>query len=192
MGTYSRFPQAEPKLGSQGKETPMVLYLNLSILRSGFQSNRYRRHKGTSSVTRKSHQCHKKKREIDGSRFRLQALTVRFTEWFWVRFWFPQASSVIKNILEIKGNLRGFSGGSAVKYACSAQDAANAGWGSIPELGSSPGEGNGNPLQYLAWEIPRTEHLAGYTVQGVAKHSTGSNQLGTQGDLTTDCLLHEL
>ena len=79
---------------------------------------------------------------------RLQALTVRFTEWFWVRFWFPQASSVIKNILEIKGNLRGFSGGLAVKYACSAQDAANAGWGSIPELGSSPGEGNGNPLQY--------------------------------------------
>ena len=48
----------------------MVLYLNLSILRSGFQSNRYRRHKGTSSVTRKSHQCHKKKREIDGSRFK--------------------------------------------------------------------------------------------------------------------------
>ena len=70
---------------------------------------------------------------------------------------------------------------------------ANAGdTGSIPGSGSSPGEGNGNPLQYLAWEIPRTEHLAGYTVQGVAKHSTGSNQLGTQGDLTTDCLLHEL
>ena len=44
----------------------------------------------------------------------------------------------------------------------------------------------------LAWEIPRTEHLAGYTVHGVAKRSTGSNQLGTQGDLTTDCLLHEL
>ena len=29
--------------------------------------------------------------------------------------------------------------------------------GSIPGLGRSPGEGNGNPLQYLAWKIPWTE-----------------------------------
>ena len=29
--------------------------------------------------------------------------------------------------------------------------------GSFPGLGSSPGEGNGNPLQYFAWRIPRTE-----------------------------------
>ena len=29
--------------------------------------------------------------------------------------------------------------------------------GSITELGGSPGEGNGSPLQYLAWEIPWTE-----------------------------------
>ena len=29
--------------------------------------------------------------------------------------------------------------------------------GSIPGLGRSPGEGNGNPLQYYAWKIPRTE-----------------------------------
>ena len=37
----------------------------------------------------------------------------------------------------------GFPGGSAVK-----NPPANAGdWGSIPELGSSPGEGNGNPLR---------------------------------------------
>ena len=28
---------------------------------------------------------------------------------------------------------------------------------SIPGLGRSPGEGNGYPLQYLAWRIPRTE-----------------------------------
>ena len=26
--------------------------------------------------------------------------------------------------------------------------------GSIPELGGCPGEGNGNPLSILAWEIP--------------------------------------
>ena len=29
--------------------------------------------------------------------------------------------------------------------------------GLIPELRRSPGEGNGNPLQYFAWEIPWTE-----------------------------------
>ena len=27
----------------------------------------------------------------------------------------------------------------------------------IPGSGRSPGEGNGNPLQFLAWEIPWTE-----------------------------------
>ena len=35
---------------------------------------------------------------------------------------------------------------------------ANAGdTGSIPGLGRSPGEGNGNPIRVLAWEIPWTE-----------------------------------
>ena len=29
--------------------------------------------------------------------------------------------------------------------------------GLIPGLGRSPGEGHGNPLQYLAWRIPWTE-----------------------------------
>ena len=29
--------------------------------------------------------------------------------------------------------------------------------GSIPGLERSPGEGNGNPLQYIAWKIPWTE-----------------------------------
>ena len=29
--------------------------------------------------------------------------------------------------------------------------------GSIPGSGKSPGGGNGNPLQYSCWEIPRTE-----------------------------------
>ena len=29
--------------------------------------------------------------------------------------------------------------------------------GSIPGSGRSPGEGNGNPLQYSCWEIPWTE-----------------------------------
>ena len=44
----------------------------------------------------------------------------------------------------------GFPGGSEVKMsACKAEDL-----GSIPGLGSSPGEGNGNPFQYSCLENP--------------------------------------
>ena len=46
--------------------------------------------------------------------------------------------------------LEGFPGGSEVKAsACNAGDL-----GSIPGLGRSPGEGNGNPLQYSCLENP--------------------------------------
>ena len=46
-----------------------------------------------------------------------------------------------------------FPGGSDGKAS-----AYNAGdLGSIPGSGRSPGEGNGNSLQYLAWKIPWTE-----------------------------------
>ena len=45
----------------------------------------------------------------------------------------------------------GFPGGSDGKeFACNAGDQ-----GSIPGLGRSPGEGNGNPLQYSCLENPR-------------------------------------
>ena len=37
---------------------------------------------------------------------------------------------------------------------------------SIPEFGRSPGEGNGNPLQYLCWEIPWTEEPGGLPSMG--------------------------
>ena len=47
----------------------------------------------------------------------------------------------------------GFPGGSAGKEsACNVGDP-----GSIPGLGRSSGEGNGNPLQYSCWRIPWTE-----------------------------------
>ena len=46
--------------------------------------------------------------------------------------------------------IKGFPGGSEVKAsACNVGDP-----GSIPGLGSSPGEGNGNPLQYSCLENP--------------------------------------
>ena len=52
---------------------------------------------------------------------------------------------------------RDFPGGSDGK--ASAYNAGDP--GSIPGAGRSPGEGNGNPLQYLAWKIPGTEEPGG-------------------------------
>ena len=47
-------------------------------------------------------------------------------------------------------------------WLSSKESPANAGdAGSIPGSGKSPGERNGNPLQYLAWEIPWTEEPGG-------------------------------
>ena len=44
--------------------------------------------------------------------------------------------------------------------------------GSIPGLGRSPGEGNGNPLQYSCLENPVDEGAWWATVHGVAKSRT--------------------
>ena len=41
--------------------------------------------------------------------------------------------------------------------------------GSIPELGRSPGEGNGNPLRVLAWRIPWTEEPGGLESVGLQR-----------------------
>ena len=61
-------------------------------------------------------------------------------------------SEVIQH-LSLYGWLMGFPGGSEGK--ASPYNVGDP--GSIPGLGRSPGEGNGNPLQSLAWKIPRTE-----------------------------------
>ena len=44
--------------------------------------------------------------------------------------------------------------------------------GLIPGLGRSPGEGNGNPLQYSCWENPMDRGASWATVHGVAKSQT--------------------
>ena len=65
-----------------------------------------------------------------------------------------QKKIVIHSILEVlwtnKGSW-GFPGGSVVKNL-----SANAGetMGLVPGLGRSPGEGNGNSLEYLTWGNP--------------------------------------
>ena len=62
----------------------------------------------------------------------------------------------------------GFPGGSEAKAS-----ASNAGdLGSIPGLGRSPGEGNGNPLQYSCLENPMDGGAWWATVFRVAKSQT--------------------
>ena len=61
-----------------------------------------------------------------------------------------------------------FLGGSEVKAsACNV-----GGLGSIPGSGRSPGEGNGNPLQYPCLEKPMGGGAWWATVHGVAKSPT--------------------
>ena len=59
----------------------------------------------------------------------------------------------------------GVSGGK--ESSCNAGDL-----GLIPGLGRSPGEGNGNPLQYSCLEIPMDRGAWQATVHGVAKSRT--------------------
>ena len=94
-----------------------------------------------------------------------------------------------------RGLLLGFPGGSDGKAsACNAGDP-----GSIPGLGRSPGEGNGNPLQYSclgnptdggAWLVTvhgvtksdMTEQLQ-FQFQGFPGGSDGKESAGNAGDL---------
>ena len=55
----------------------------------------------------------------------------------------------------------------AKKYACNAEDL-----GSIPGSQRSPGEGNGNPLQYSCLETSMDRGTWRTTVYGVAKNWT--------------------
>ena len=63
---------------------------------------------------------------------------------------------------------QGFPGGSEVKAsACNMGDL-----GSIPGSGRSPGEGNGNPLQYPCLENPMDRGAWKAAVHGVAEGRT--------------------
>ena len=75
--------------------------------------------------------------------------------------------------------LVGFPSGSEVKAsACKAGDL-----GSIPGSGRSPGEGNGNPLQYSCLENPMDRGAWWVTVHGVAKSRTWLSDFTSLGIL---------
>ena len=78
------------------------------------------------------------------------------------------ASPILSQILKAHLNeilFLGFPGGSVVKnLPASAGDL-----GSIPGLGRSPGEGNGNPLQYCCLENSMDRRAWRATVHGVVK-----------------------
>ena len=75
--------------------------------------------------------------------------------------------------MNISTQSEGFPGGSEVKVsACSAGDL-----GSIPGLGRSLGEGNGNPLQYSCLENPMDGGAWRAIVHGVAKSQTRLSDL---------------
>ena len=72
------------------------------------------------------------------------------------------------------GLLWGFPGGSVVKnLPAKAGDAGDL--GSIPGLGRSPGEGNGNPLQYFLLGNPIDRGV--YAVHGGLKESDKTQQV---------------
>ena len=69
--------------------------------------------------------------------------------------------------------LKGFPGGSDDKEsACNAGDL-----GLIPGSGRSPGEGNGNPLQYSCLENPMDRGAWQATVHGVTKNQDTTERL---------------
>ena len=77
--------------------------------------------------------------------------------------------------MEVKGGVglpRGLSG---KESACNAGDTG--GMGSIPALGRSPREGNGNPLQYSCLGNPMDREARWATVHGVAKRQTTLKRL---------------
>ena len=67
-------------------------------------------------------------------------------------FWASQVALVVKNLPASAGDIRDS--------------------GSIPGLGRSPGEGNGNPLQYSCLENPMDREAWQATVHRVAKSWT--------------------
>ena len=89
----------------------------------------------------------------------------------------------METILRASPQILGFPGGSEVKVsACNAGDL-----GSIPGPGGSPGEGNGNPLQYSCLDNPMDGGAQWATVHGVAKSWTRLSHFTSCPDKLLKC-----
>ena len=82
---------------------------------------------------------------------------------------FDPSVSPVSSLANTHGSLVSYfsSGSNSKESACDAGDQ-----GSIPGLGSSSGEGNGNPLQYSCLENSMDREAWWATVRGVAKSQT--------------------
>ena len=79
--------------------------------------------------------------------------------------YFPSTPCIVYGRVIQDGIIEGFPWSSVRKEsACSTGDL-----GLIPGLGRSPGEGNGNPLQYSCLENPMDREAQWFTVHGVAR-----------------------
>ena len=87
-------------------------------------------------------------------------------------------SSVSKGCILVQGDVLGFPGGSEGKEsACSAGDP-----GSIPGSRRSPGEGDGNPLQYSCLENSKEEEPGGL-LSVESQRVIMTKWLSTEGDV---------
>ena len=89
-----------------------------------------------------------------------------------------EQSHVENKNIKILTSEMGFPGGSDGKDA--ACDAGNP--GSIPGSGKSPGQANGNPLQYSCLENPMDRGAWRATVHRVEKNQTRLKQLGMHAE----------
>ena len=76
--------------------------------------------------------------------------------------------------------LTGFPGGSVVKNP-PANVGASGDVSSVLESERSPGGGNGNPLQYSAWEIPWTEEKPQYTEEVLERYEKRGAKVTDKG-----------
>ena len=86
----------------------------------------------------------------------------------------PEVDTQVKDLTSLTGLWRGFPGGTVAKNPpAKAEDV-----GLIPKLGRSPGEGNGNPLQYSCLGNPTDRGAWRATVHEVARarHNLATQQ----------------
>ena len=81
--------------------------------------------------------------------------------------YFPGAKTLLTVRVDVGGCVELALGFPSKASACNVEDL-----GSIPGLGRSPGEGNGNPFQYSCLENPMDRGACQATVHGVAKSWT--------------------